>query len=52
MSYDVTIDVRVLSSKNAFIAINSDGIDEAYYHKILIAILTRSICLCVLRSVI
>ena len=32
MSYDVTIDVRVLSSKNAFFAINSDCIDEAYYH--------------------
>ena len=32
MSYDVTIDVRVLSSKNAFIAINSDCIDEAYYY--------------------
>ena len=32
MSYDITIDVRVLSSKNAFIAINSDCIDEAYYY--------------------
>ena len=32
MSYDVTIDVGVLSSKNAFIAINSDCIDEAYYN--------------------